>query len=190
MPEPAMTLRELAHQALLNDREFYGHGGTTPANAPTFVAQFAEVEVDTETGQVRVLRLITAADVGRAINPSVVEGQLQGAAHQGLGYALSETLLVDRETGTVLNGTFMDYRLLTSLDAPPTEVIIVERPDPSGPFGAKGVGELGIIPTAAAVANAILHATGASVTELPMTPERVLAALRAAPSGTAVGAGA
>jgi CO/xanthine dehydrogenase Mo-binding subunit len=81
----------------------------------------------------------------------------------------------------------MDYRLLTSLDAPPTEVIIVERPDPSGPFGAKGVGELGIIPTAAAIANAILHATGASVSELPMTPERVLSALRAASSAATDG---
>jgi putative selenate reductase molybdopterin-binding subunit len=135
-----------------------------------------------------VLRLVTAQDVGRAINPGVVVGQIQGAAHQGIGYALTEALLVDGETGSVLNGTFMEYRLLTSFDAPSSEVIIVERPDASGPFGAKGVAELGIIPTAPAIANAVLHATGVSVTELPLTPERVFAALRTAqtsPGGAA-----
>jgi len=86
---------------------------------------------------------------------------------------------VDGETGTILNGMFMDYRLLTAADAPAVETIVVEQPDPSGPFGAKRVGEPGIIPTAPAIANAILHATGASLTTLPMTPERVRAALRA-----------
>ncbi len=179
-PERGTDLGPLARQALQENREFTGYGSTQVANAPTFVAQFAEVEVDTESGQVRVLRLVTAQDVGRAINPLVVVGQIQGAAQQGLGYALSEDLVIDRETGSVLNGTYMDYRVLTSLDAPTSEVILVERPDPSGPFGAKGAGEPAIIPTAAAVANAVLHATGASLTELPMTPERVLAALRAA----------
>jgi xanthine dehydrogenase molybdenum-binding subunit len=159
--------------------EFYGHGGTGVANAPTFVAQFAEVEVDTQTGQVTLLRLLTAQDVGRAINPDIVTGQVQGAAHQGVGYALFEELEVDRETGSVLNGLFMDYRVPTSMDAPASEVMLIEDPDPTGPFGAKGVAEPGIIPTAPAIANAILHATGASITQLPMTPERVLAALRA-----------
>jgi CO/xanthine dehydrogenase Mo-binding subunit len=137
------------------------------------------VAVDSSTGQVTLLRLLTAQDVGRAINPDIVAGQAQGAAHQGIGYALYEDLQVDGETGSVLNGLFMDYRVPTSMDAPTSEVILVEEPDPSGPFGAKGAGEPGIIPTAPAIANAIFHATGASMTQLPMTPERVLAALRA-----------
>src|SRR5262249_13335593 len=109
--ERGIALGALAHQALRDDRELVGAGGTRRANAPTFVAQFAEVEVDVETGQVRVLRLVTAQDVGRAINPNIAIGQIQGAAHQGIGYALTETLIVDQETGNVLNGTYMDYRL-------------------------------------------------------------------------------
>jgi xanthine dehydrogenase molybdenum-binding subunit len=179
-PERALDLGRLARLARADDRVLRATGGTRPLNAPTFIAQFAEVEVDTETGQVRVLRLVTAQDVGRAINPEIVAGQIQGAAHQGIGYALTESLLIDRETGNVLNPTFTEYGLLTSSDAPSSEVIIVERPDTTGPFGAKGVAELGIIPTAAAIANAVLHATGVSPTELPLTPERVFAALQAA----------
>ncbi len=153
--------------------------GTAPVeNAPSFAAQFAEVEVDLQTGGVRVTRLVAAQDVGKAINPTIVEGQIQGAVHQGLGYALTEDLVIDPETGTVLNGSFMDYRVLTAADGPLVETIVVEQEDPTGPFGAKGAGEPSIILTAPAVANAILHATGASVRELPMTPERVLAAIR------------
>jgi xanthine dehydrogenase molybdenum-binding subunit len=185
-PERALDLAQVARLARADDRVLRASGGTRPLNAPTFIAQFAEVEVDVETGQIRVLRLVTAQDVGRAINPGIVVGQIQGAAHQGIGYALTETLLADRETGNVLNGTFMEYRLLTAVDAPTSEVIIVERPDTTGPSGAKGVAELGIIPTAPAIANAVLHATGVSVTDLPMTPERVFAALRAARASTEV----
>lgn len=179
-PNTRLDLAHVAHQALRADRELRGFGATRPLNAPTFVSQFAEVQVDVETGQVGVQRLITVQDVGKAINPIVVIGQIQGAAHQGLGYALSEALLVDPQSGSVLNGTYMDYRVPTAMDAPASEVILVEESDATGPFGAKGVAELGIIPTAPAIANAILHATGASLTELPMTPERVLAGLQAA----------
>ena len=162
-------------------------GAASSGGKPTLKlgsTNFAEVEVDTETGQVRVLRLVATQDVGFAINPTIVEGQIEGGAYQGLGYALLEGLVVDPETGTTVNGSYMDYRLPTAVDAPRVEVILVEAPDPSGPFGAKGVGEPCLIPAAAAVANAILHATGASVTALPMTPERVLAALRAAGAGS------
>jgi xanthine dehydrogenase molybdenum-binding subunit len=180
-PGSSVDLAWLARRALHDNRVFRASAGTELANAPTFISQFAEVDVDLDTGVVRVQRLITAQDVGRAINPNIVVGQIQGAAHQGLGYALTETLVLDADTGSLLNGTYMDYRLLTSMDAPPSEVILIEHPHPSGPFGAKGMAELGIIPTAAAVANAILHATGASLTELPMTPARVHAALRASP---------
>jgi len=141
-----------------------------------FGAQMAEVEVDTETGHVRVLRLACANDVGRAINPMAVEGQMEGGAQMGLGYALSEELQV--KDGQVLNPNFHDYRLFTIADMPPIESIIVETDDPQGPFGAKGVGEMGGTPTAAAIANAIYDAVGIRMTTLPMTPERVLKALK------------
>jgi CO/xanthine dehydrogenase Mo-binding subunit len=177
-PASSMDLAGVAREALSANCELRATAATETANAPTFVAQFVELDVDIETGQIRVQRLVTAQEVGRAINPQIVIGQIQGAAHQGLGYALSETLIVDPETGTLLNGSFMDYRVPTAMDAPTSEVILVENPAANGPFGARGVAEQGLIPTAAAVANAILHATGASVTELPFTPERVLAALR------------
>ncbi len=135
----------------------------------------AEVEVDVETGVVKVLRLVCANDVGRAINPMAVEGQIEGGAQMGLGYALTEELIV--RNGKVLNPSFLDYRVFTSADMPSIETIIVETDDPTGPFGAKGVGEMGGTPTAAAIANAIYDAVGVRLTELPMTPERVLAAL-------------
>ncbi len=140
-----------------------------------FGTQMAEVEVDTETGKVRVLRLVCANDVGRAINPMAVEGQIEGGAQMGLGYALTEELIV--KEGRVMNPDFLDYRLFTSADMPEIESIIIETDDPQGPFGAKGVGEMGGTPTAAAIANAIHDATGVWLTQLPMTPERVLKAL-------------
>jgi xanthine dehydrogenase molybdenum-binding subunit len=142
-----------------------------------FGAQMAEVEVDVETGVVRVLRLVCANDVGRAINPMAVEGQIEGGAQMGLGYALTEQLLV--QDGRVLNPHFIDYRLFTAADMPRIQTILVETGDPGGPFGAKGVGEMGGTPTAAAIANAIYDAVGLRLTELPMTPERVLAAIEA-----------
>lgn len=140
-----------------------------------FGAQMAEVEVDVETGQVRVLRLACANDVGRAINPMAVEGQIEGGAQMGLGYALTEELIV--KEGRTLNPNFHDYRLFTAADMPHIETIVVETDDPQGPFGAKGVGEMGGTPTAAAIANAIYDAVGVRLTTLPMTPERVLKAL-------------
>ena len=142
-----------------------------------FGSQMAEVEVDTETGKVRVLRLVCANDVGRAINPMAVEGQMEGGAQMGLGYALTEEVIV--KDGRVQNPDFLDYRLFTSADMPEIESIIIETDDPQGPFGAKGVGEMGGTPTAAAIANAIYDAVGVRLTQLPMTPERVLKALEA-----------
>ncbi len=165
-----------------------GHGWYDPPNemvgadgkgnisaAYGFGAQAIEVEVDLETGKVKPLRVISAHDVGRAINPMYVEGQIEGGVVMGLGYALLEELQV-RE-GRVLNPTLLDYRLLTALDAPQIESVIIETDDPEGPFGAKGVGEMGTNPTAAAVANAIYDAVGVRITQLPITPERVLRAV-------------
>jgi xanthine dehydrogenase molybdenum-binding subunit len=182
-PSRHIALPELLLRGLFEGRDLSGHGQTPISAAPTSAAQFAEVEVDTQTGQVRVLRLVAVQDVGRAVNPAIVEGQMQGAAHQGLGYALSEELVIDPGTGAALTGSFMDYRLLTVADGPLVETIIVEHPDPTGPFGAKGAGEPSIILTAPAVANAVRAATGVTVADLPMTAEAVHRALLAARPG-------
>jgi len=149
--------------------------------AYSFGAQMAEVEVDRQTGKVRVLRLVCAHDIGRAINPMAVEGQIEGGAQMGLGYALTEELIV--KDGRVMNPDFADYHLFTAADMPQIETVLIETEDPLGPFGAKGVGEMGGTPTAAAVANAIYDALGVRLTTLPMTPERVLQALDRAEGG-------
>jgi xanthine dehydrogenase molybdenum-binding subunit len=177
-PDRGIGLPKLIREGYLEGREFVGHGQAPQTTAPSFCAVFAEVEVDPDTGQVSVLRMVAAQDVGRAINPTIVEGQIQGAVHQGIGLALTEGLVIDPETGTLLNGTYMDYRLLTAADSPPIEVLLVEEPDPTGPSGARGAGEPGIVVAAPAIANAILHATGTSPTHLPLTAERVLEAIR------------
>ncbi|MBI4319438.1 MAG: molybdopterin-dependent oxidoreductase [Chloroflexi bacterium] len=149
-----------------------------PGNPPTYAAQFAEVEVDTETGVVRVLSFAAAHDVGKAINPTLVEGQIEGAVQQGIGYALTENLVIDQSTGKPLNGNLQDYRLLGTVDMPKIVSILVEVPSETGPFGAKSAGESGQVPTAAAIGNAIYDAIGIRLHEIPFTPEAVLAALR------------
>ena len=141
-------------------------------------ATVAEVEVDTETGMVKVIRLITAHDCGRALNPLAVEGQLNGAVLMGKGYALSEHLCW--EGGSTMNASFTDYRLPSAADTPELSPIIVESPDPLGPFGAKECGEGPLISVAPALANAVNNALGVRIKELPLTPEKVLKALEKA----------
>jgi len=142
-----------------------------------FAAAFAEVEVDVETGEVKILRLVSSHDVGRAINPMIVEGQILGGAAQGLGYALTEGFYFDQRTGTALNQWFLDLRTPSILDIPDIEPVMVELGEPTHPFGAKGCSEISYVGVAPAVANAIYNATGARVTELPMTPDVILKAL-------------
>jgi xanthine dehydrogenase molybdenum-binding subunit len=136
-------------------------------------AQIAEVEVDRETGEVEVKRLVCAQDVGFAINPMSVEGQIEGAASQAMGWALCEEYVYDA-AGALLNDNFMDFRLPTSLDHPDFQVALVEEALDAGPYGAKGVGEPPLVPTAPAIANAIYNAVGVRVAQLPITPERLL----------------
>jgi CO/xanthine dehydrogenase Mo-binding subunit len=150
--------------------------------APGFASELCEVEVDPDTGSVKILRFIVAQDVGRAIHPSYVEGQLQGGVVQGIGWALNEEYLYDT-AGHLSNAGFLDYRIPVASDLPMIETILVEVPNPNHPFGVKGVGEVNIVPAMAAVANAINHAIGRRLTELPMSPPRVLAALDSAPRG-------
>lgn len=144
---------------------------------PSFVyaTQIAEVEVDLDTGEVEVLRLVAAHDSGVLINPMLVEGQIAGGIAQGIGMALSEEVLL-RE-GHTLNPSFMDYALPTAMDVPDIEFIHVQTYDDAGPFGAKCVGEPSLVPTAPAILNAIYDATGVRLHALPATPERILRAL-------------
>jgi CO/xanthine dehydrogenase Mo-binding subunit len=141
-------------------------------------AEVVEVEVDLDTCETRVLKITTAQDVGRAINPILAEGQIEGGTLQALGYGLLEDVIW--KDGRVVNNRMTNYIIPTALDAPEMETILVEKEYPHGPFGAKGVGELPMDGTAPAIAAAILHATGAFVSEIPVTPERLLAALEGA----------
>jgi putative selenate reductase molybdopterin-binding subunit len=137
---------------------------------------FAEVEVDTDTGLVRVLRLVEAVDCGQVVNPQMAEGQVEGAALQSLGYALHERMPYDA-AGRMEFRSFRDYTIATALDAPEVTTILVPTHEPTGPFGAKAIAEIPINGPAPAIANAVAHAVGARIRELPLTPERVWRAL-------------
>ena len=143
---------------------------------PPFCATFAEVEVDTQTGQVRVLHLATAVDPGVAINPMQAEGQVEGAVTQGMGFALTEELLLD-EAGRPRNANFLDYKIFSAKDMPKLTTILVTTEEPLGPYGAKSISEVPINGPAPAIANAIYHATGVRIRKLPMRPEDILRAL-------------
>ncbi len=157
------------------DKEFKGNLSLTY----TYGTHGVEVEVDRETGEVKILKYVAAHDVGKAINPMLLEGQVYGGVVMGLGYALTERLIL--QNGKVMNPNFLDYKLLTAKDVPNIEPIIVETDDPFGPFGAKGIGEPGLVPTAPAIANAIYDAVGIRITDLPITPEKILSALKRKP---------
>ncbi len=152
------------------DREMKGNFSA----AYTYGVHGAEVEVDRETGQVNVLKYVIAMDVGKAINPMLLEGQLEGGVAMGLGYSLMEELHLDR--GKVLNPNFLDYKILTFPDMPEVDSIIIETDDQAGPFGAKGIGEPPLVGSAPAIANAIYDATGIRMRSLPITMEKILAA--------------
>jgi CO/xanthine dehydrogenase Mo-binding subunit len=135
-----------------------------------------DVEVDPETGKVTVLRYTAVQDVGKAVHPSYVEGQMQGGAAQGVGWGLFEQIVFD-EQGSPVTASLMDYAIPTATQTPQLEAVIVEVPSTIGPFGAKGVGEPPVIPGPAALANAVRDACGARVTHLPLTSERVRQAI-------------
>jgi len=150
------------------------YGNISPAYP--FGCQIAEVEVDPDTGQVRVTDLVAAHDVGRAINPMATEGQIRGGVTQGLGWTLMEDMAY--KDGKLLNPDFIDYVLPTVMDVPDIRPILVEPIEPSGPYGAKGIGEPALNPTMAAITNAIYHATGIRVKELPVSAEMILEGLK------------
>jgi xanthine dehydrogenase molybdenum-binding subunit len=144
----------------------------------SFCAHFAEVEVDTRTGLVRVLRYVAAHDSGQVINPLTAESQVQGGVHMGIGQALFEELSWDRRTGRPYKVGYHFDHVLTHLESPKVQVHFVDVVDPYGPFGAKVVGEPPNTPVPGVIANAIFNAIGARVREIPMTPDKVLAALK------------
>ena len=148
---------------------------------PPFAVQGAEVEVDVETGQVRVIKAVSAVDAGRVINPVTAEGQIEGGATQALGYGTCEEMIYD-ENGTLLTTNLSDYRIYSAPDMPQMETYIVETSDPFGPFGAKAIAEIPIDGMAPAIANAVADALGVRINQIPLTPERVLRAIRQAQS--------
>ena len=150
-----------------------GHGN--PYGAYVFAAQIAEVEVDTETGYFEVLKVTAVHDCGTSINPMMVEGQIEGGVAMGVGFTMMEKMVV--EEGRVKNPQLTDYVVPTALDVPQIVARTVERPEPAGPFGAKGIGEPSLLPTAPAIVNAIQNAIGVRIRELPATPEKILKAL-------------
>jgi len=191
-PEKALTIRDATLRALRQGRFVLGRGGYRPLSTAIsddtghgkvyetcqYAAVIADVEVDTETGEVRVLKLISAFDVGRAINPLLIEGQVQGGAAQEIGFALLENLYPRYPTPDLQARAFKDYPLVTAAEMPEVDTIIVEKPSAKGPWGAKGLGELVACANAGAILNAIHDAVGIRVTETPASPERVLRLLR------------
>ncbi len=175
-----MTIRELVPRLGRTGGPITGratlNAGAVGAVGNAFAVTCVDVEVDPETGKVKILRCAVAQDVGRAIHPSYVEGQLQGATAQGIGWALSEEYVYD-ERGTMRNTGLLDYRMPTCLDLPMIETILVEVPNPSHPLGVRGVGEVSIVSPMPAVASAIYRAVGVRMTELPISPPRLLKAI-------------
>ena len=176
-PELQMSFKELSEQLLSSGGPITGRASVDPRGAgPAFAAHIVDVEVDPETGKTQILRYTAVQDCGVAIHPSYVEGQIQGGVAQGIGWALNEEYAFN-DKGEMSNPTFLDYRMPTSLDLPMIDAVLVEVPNPSHPYGVRGVGEVPIVPPPAAIANAIAAAVGVRLEDLPMSPGKVLEAI-------------
>jgi CO/xanthine dehydrogenase Mo-binding subunit len=174
-----LTVRQLAPQLPRTGGPVQGQASILPKGVGAgFGCHVADVEVDPDTGKVTILRYTAVQDVGTAIHPAYVEGQIMGGAAQGIGWALNEEY-VHNDQGQMLNAGFLDYRMPTALDVPPIETVLVEVPNPGHPYGVRGVGETPIVPPMATIHNAIARAIGVRLRELPMSPPRVQAALAA-----------
>lgn len=176
---PPMTIKEIAKKMGSTGGPISGHHESVPAGVgASFGTHVVDVEVDPETGKTEILRYLVVQDAGRAIHPSYVEGQYQGGAAQGIGWALNEEYIYGAD-GRLQNTGLLDYRMPVASDLPKIDTVIVEVPNPGHPFGVRGVGETGITPPLPAIANAIAAATGTRLYSLPMNPPKVLAALKA-----------
>jgi CO/xanthine dehydrogenase Mo-binding subunit len=173
----SLSLREVAEKMAQTGGPIIGRAAVNaPMAGPAFSAHICDLEVDPETGCSRVVRYTAVQDAGQAVHPSFVEGQMQGGAAQGIGWALNEEYVFS-SAGVLENAGFLDYRMPVASDLPPIETVIVEIPNPLHPYGVRGVGEVPIVPPLAAVANAMRDATGIRFTDLPLSPSRVLAGL-------------
>ena len=176
-PELKPTFKELAAALPSTGGPVFGRANVAPTTSGSaFAANIVDVEVDPDTGKVTILRYTAIQDAGKAVHPSYVEGQIQGGVVQGIGWALNEEYYMG-DDGQMLNSSFLDYRMPTSLDLPMIDTVIVEVANPGHPYGVRGVGEVSIVPPLAAIANAIYHATGVRMDTLPMNPQAVLQAL-------------
>ena len=176
-PELSIEFSELASMLNGTGGPIVGRATVNPGGVGNaFAVHIVDVEVDKETGKVDILRYTSVQDVGKAIHPSYVEGQLQGGAVQGIGWALNEEYIFNSE-GNMMNSSFLDYRMPVALDLPMIDTVLVEVANPGHPFGLRGVGEACLIPPMAAIANAIYDAVGVRMTELPMSPGKVVDAL-------------
>ena len=182
-PELKMSFKDLAARLNATGGPIQGRANLNPGGAgPTFAAHIVDVEVDPETGKVQVLRVTAIQDAGKAIHPSYVEGQVQGGTVQGIGWALNEEYFYGNN-GQMVNASFLDYRMPTSLDLPMIDTVLVEIANPGHPFGLRGVGEVTLVPVMAAVANAVQQATGVRMDSLPMSPGNILEAVWDGASG-------
>ena len=176
-PELHVMFRELAEQLPDTGGPVVGRANLDPAGAGSaFATHVVDVEVDRETGKVTVLRYTAVQDAGKAVHPSYVEGQMQGGAVQGIGWALNEEYYMG-DDGQMLNASLLDYRMPTALDLPMIDTVIVEVANPGHPYGVRGVAEVPIVPPMAAMANAIYDAVGVRMTGLPMSPAAIVKAL-------------
>jgi CO/xanthine dehydrogenase Mo-binding subunit len=172
-----LTLNELAGKISHTGGPIIGRASVNaPMAGPGFSANICDIEVDKDTGVSRVVRYTAIQDVGKAVHPSFVEGQMQGGAAQGIGWALNEEYIYDT-AGAMQNAGFLDYRMPVASDLPMIDTVIIEVANPLHPYGVRGVGEVAIVPPLAAVANAVRDATGIRFTDLPLSPPRVLEAL-------------
>lgn len=174
-----ISVRQLAYEAHLDGKSFFVAEQNQPQNSPPWYAQAVEVEVDMETGKVRILKVAAFHDVGNVINPVIASGQLEGGIMQGVGYATMEEMKYLGGKRPITD-SYQKYLIPTIQDMPEIEIGFVEEPCPEGPLGARGLGEVGIIPVAAAIASAVEDATGIRFYQLPLTPERVLCGIEEA----------
>jgi CO/xanthine dehydrogenase Mo-binding subunit len=173
-----LTFAELAAKLHATGGTIVGRASVDPTGVGSgFATHIVDVEVDVDTGKVAITRYTAVQDVGKAIHPAYVEGQLQGGAVQGIGWALNEEYFYN-DKGEMANASFLDYRMPTCLDLPMIDTVLVEVANPGHPYGVRGVGEVPIVPPPAAIANAIYHAIGVRMPTLPMTPARVVKALQ------------
>jgi CO/xanthine dehydrogenase Mo-binding subunit len=171
-----VSFKEVAHDLDTTGGPITGRSNVKPSGrGGAFATSIVDVEVDVDTGKTEILRFTVVQDAGKAVHPSYVEGQMQGGAVQGIGWALSEEYVMD-DTGRMANASFLDYRMPTALDVPMIDTVIVEVPNPGHPFGVRGVGEVPIVAPPAAIANALHHALGVRLTRLPMKPSAILQA--------------